>query len=112
MKIREDLLDIPINELLEENFIEKLLLKGYAGNIVACSIELDECINERFLLFIIGKQLNLKSFKHNIDIIYQYIILLQFRSILKNWSFLATISVNYLYYRVIVLIHLLTYSPS
>ena len=82
---------LPIHDFLEENFIVKFFFKRYFGNKITGTVEFDEGIDQRFLLFIIWKQFYLEGFKHNIDTAIQYITVSQFLSILKDWSFLAIV---------------------
>ena len=87
----ELLLDAPVYDFLEENFVVKFLFKCCFLNKITGIVEFDEGIDQSFPLFIIWKQLYLESFKHNIDTLIQYIRLSQFLPPLKRWASLRLI---------------------
>ena len=60
--------DVPVHDSLEENLVVQLLFKRCPGDKVACFVELGEGIDNRFLLFIIRKQLYLESLDHKMAI--------------------------------------------
>ena len=70
--------DVPVHDSLEENLVVQLLFKRYPRNKPACFVELDEGIDDRSFLIIIGKQLYLEGLDHNVAIKNQSIKGLEF----------------------------------
>lgn len=70
--------DISVYNSLKKHLIEEVFLPCNFGGKIAGFIEFDKCIDNYLLLIFIRKHLDLKSFKHNIDLVCLYIKVSQF----------------------------------
>ncbi len=85
----EPLPDVPVDDPLQKNLVEKLPVKSYSGDKITCTIEFQKSINGSLFLISVGEQLYLNGLEHT-DVLYKYITMSQFPSSLRQMCFLAT----------------------
>ena len=65
----EPLPDVPVDDPLYKNLVEKLPVKSYSGDKVTCTIEFQKSINGSLFLISVGEQLDLNGLEHT-DVLY------------------------------------------